>query len=161
MRMSAPQHTLRRLPRLRAPPRVLNNRVFPRSPWTAADGAAKSGFRARCVAPRRGAGGHPDAVTARMNAPVAFRRTSTLAIVSLVSGLLGWSMLPFIGSLVAIVTGHLARSEIRRRPDAFEGDGLAVTGLVLGYAMVAMSILGLLFVFLVFGGVMAAIAAYA
>lgn len=96
-----------------------------------------------------------------MNAPATFRRTSTLAIVSLVSGLLGWSMLPFIGSVVAIVTGHLARSEIRRCPDAFEGDGLAVTGLVLGYAMVAMSILGLLFVFLVFGGVMAAIAAYA
>ena len=80
------------------------------------------------------------------------RSTSTLAIVSLVSGLLGWSFVPWLGSLVAVVTGHLARAEIRREPDRLEGDGMAVTGLVLGYAMLAMSIIGLLLVVLFFGG---------
>jgi len=94
-----------------------------------------------------------------MNTPVAYRQTSALAIVSLVAGLLGWSLLPVIGSIVAIVTGHLARAEIRRRPEALEGDGLAVAGLVLGYVMVAMALVGLLFVFLFFGGLLAVIAA--
>lgn len=94
-----------------------------------------------------------------MNTPVAFRQTSAMAIVSLVAGLLGWSLLPVIGSVVAIVTGHLARGEIRRRPDALEGDGLAVAGLVLGYLMVAMAVIGFLFILLFFGGLLAFIAA--
>ena len=46
------------------------------------------------------------------------KQTNNLAIVSLVSGLLGWTLLPWIGSIVAIVTGHMARAEIRRRSGA-------------------------------------------
>ena len=94
-----------------------------------------------------------------MNTPVVYRQTSAMAIVSLVAGLLGWSLLPVIGSVVAIVTGHLARGEIRRRPEALQGDGLAVAGLVLGYLMVAMTVVGLLFIFLFFGGLLAFVAA--
>ena len=81
------------------------------------------------------------------------RTTSTLAIVSLVSGLLGWSFVPWLGSLVAVVTGHLARAEIRREPGRREGDGMAVAGLVLGYAMLALSFIGLMLVVLFFGGI--------
>jgi len=84
-----------------------------------------------------------------MNAP---RQTSTLAVVSLVSGILGWIVLPWIGSLVAIVTGHLARGEIRRSPGALDGDGMAIAGLVLGYAMFALTIVGIAFLLLFFGG---------
>ena len=47
-----------------------------------------------------------------MNVPT--RQTSSLAVVSLVSGILGWSLLPLIGSIAAIITGHMARAEIRR-----------------------------------------------
>jgi hypothetical protein len=86
-----------------------------------------------------------------MNTPM--RSTSTLAIVSLVSGLLGWSFVPWLGSLVAVVTGHLARAEIRREPERLEGDGMAVAGLVLGYAMLALSFIGLMLVVLFFGGI--------
>ena len=64
-----------------------------------------------------------------MNAPM--RQTSALAVVSLVAGVLGWTLLPFLGSIAAVVTGHMARSEIRRAPDRLEGDGLAIAGLVL------------------------------
>jgi hypothetical protein len=62
-------------------------------------------------------------------------RTSSLAIVSLVFGILTWCLLPFVGALVAVVCGHLARGDIRRAPpDApQEGDGMAIAGLVLGY----------------------------
>lgn len=57
-------------------------------------------------------------------------KTSTLAIVSLVFGILG---LFFIGSLIGIITGHLARSEIRKSEGRLEGDALALTGLITGY----------------------------
>ena len=83
------------------------------------------------------------------------RQTSTMAIVSLVSGLLGWTLLPLLGSLVAIITGHVARAEIRRNPQGVEGDGLAVAGLVLGYAMVAIAIASLFALILFFGGLAA------
>ena len=91
--------------------------------------------------------------------PVPYRQTSPMAIVSLVSGLLGWTVVPLIGSIVAIVTGHLARSEIRRAPDHTDGDGLAISGLILGYTAIALGVLLLMLAFLVFGGIFAMIAA--
>ena len=91
-----------------------------------------------------------------MNQP-DFRQTSTTAIISLISGLLGWTLLPFIGAIVAVVTGHIARAEIRRDPQALQGDGLAVAGLILGYAMIAVSMMALM-ALLLFGGLAAMLA---
>ena len=70
--------------------------------------------------------------------------TSSLAVVSLVFGILAWCVLPFLGALVAVVCGHLARSEIRRSPldHRIEGDGMAVAGLALGYIQLALCIVG-------------------
>lgn len=89
---------------------------------------------------------------------MAPRQTSALAITSLVSGLLGWTFLPLVGSLVAIVTGHMARAEIRRSNGQVDGDGLAVAGLVLGWLVVAISVLTIL-VFVIFLGGLAALMA--
>ncbi|CAN5663667.1 hypothetical protein BH23PSE2_BH23PSE2_14150 [soil metagenome] len=80
------------------------------------------------------------------------RETNTLAIVSLIFGILGWSFLPLVGSVVAIVTGHLARSEIRRAVERPQGDGLAVAGLVLGYVALVSAVLFVLVLLLFFGG---------
>ena len=80
------------------------------------------------------------------------KQTNNLAIVSLVSGILGWTLLPWIGSLVAIVTGHMARAEIRRNAETQEGDGLAIAGLIMGWGMVALSVLTIVVIFLFFGG---------
>ena len=80
------------------------------------------------------------------------RQTSSLAIVSLVSGLLGWTLVPLIGSIVAINTGHMARSEIRRAPDRMEGDGLALAGLILGYTMLVLGTIGIILALVFFGG---------
>ena len=80
------------------------------------------------------------------------KQTNNLAIVSLVSGILGWTLLPWIGSLVAIVTGHMARAEIRRNAETQEGDGLAIAGLIMGWGMVALSVLAVVAIFLFFGG---------
>ena len=80
------------------------------------------------------------------------RTTSSMAIISLVTGILGWTLLPFLGSIVAVVTGHMARGEIRRAPERLEGDGLAIAGLILGYASIAMAVFAVIAIFLFFGG---------
>ncbi len=38
-------------------------------------------------------------------------QTSTLAIISLIAGVLGFTMLPLVGSIAAILTGYAARKE--------------------------------------------------
>ena len=85
-----------------------------------------------------------------MNAPL--KRSGSLAVISLVSGLLGWTLVPWLGSIAAIITGHMARAEIRRDPETMEGDGMAIAGLVLGYSMLLLSLLAILAIFLFFGG---------
>jgi hypothetical protein len=90
----------------------------------------------------------------------SIRRTSSLAIVSLVTGLLGWTFAPWLGSIIAIITGHMARAEIRRDPAGLEGDGLAVAGLVLGWAMILLTLLTV-FTFVLFFGGLAALFAFA
>jgi len=84
--------------------------------------------------------------------------TSTMAITSLVAGLISWVLLPWIGAIVAIITGHMARSEVRKSNGAIEGDGLALAGLILGYIQIGLTVLGIIALFLFFGGI-AAIAA--
>ncbi|WP_454831475.1 DUF4190 domain-containing protein [Pseudoxanthomonas wuyuanensis] len=84
-----------------------------------------------------------------MNAQAS--QNSTLAVVSLIAGILGWTLMPFLGSVVAIITGHMARGEIRRNPQ-LGGDGMAVAGLILGWASVAVWLLGIMVFVLFFGG---------
>jgi hypothetical protein len=80
--------------------------------------------------------------------------TSVLAIISLIAGILGIFL---FGSLIAVVCGHLARAEIRRKPGQLEGDGLAVAGLVLGYIGLAFTLLiVILFGLVIGGGILAA-----
>jgi hypothetical protein len=70
-----------------------------------------------------------------MYAPPA-TTTSTTAIVSLVCGVVGWTVVPFIGALIAVITGHIARGEIRRSAGRVTGGGMATAGLVLGYIQI-------------------------
>lgn len=80
-------------------------------------------------------------------------RTSSTAVISLVFGILSWVVLPFIGAVVAIITGHMARAEIRRSvPGTVDGDGLALGGLILGWVHIAAVVLGVLAIFLFLGG---------
>ena len=60
--------------------------------------------------------------------------TSGKAIASLICGLFFFF---FPASLVAVIFGHLSLSEIRRSAGRLKGDGLAIAGLVLGYAGLA------------------------
>jgi hypothetical protein len=60
-------------------------------------------------------------------------RTSTLAIISLIGGITGWTILPFLGAIVAVITGHMAHSEINKSGGMITGKGMATAGLILGY----------------------------
>jgi len=71
-----------------------------------------------------------------MNSPA--RPLSNLAVVSLCFGVASWVLLPLLAAIVAIFTGHMARSEIRRSQGETDGDGLALAGLILGYANLAL-----------------------
>jgi len=83
----------------------------------------------------------------------SMRTTSTTAVVSLVLGVLCWSVFPFAGAIIAIVCGHVARADIRRAsPGSVEGDGMAVAGMILGYAQLALLALGVLVLFGLLGG---------
>jgi len=79
------------------------------------------------------------------------RSTSSFAVTSLVCGILGWTLFPFIGSILAIIFGHMARAEIRREPDK-DGDGMAVAGLLLGYLSFLIAVVAIVFIVLFLGG---------
>lgn len=68
--------------------------------------------------------------------------SSTLAIVSLVSALLGFTFLPIAGSIVALITGYMARNETRSIPPKASGDGMATAGIILGWVQIGLLIIG-------------------
>jgi len=69
--------------------------------------------------------------------------TSTLATVSLVAGILGFTALPLIGTIVALLTGYAARKETRSIPPQASGDGLATAGIVMGWIQVVLGVVGM------------------
>jgi hypothetical protein len=72
-----------------------------------------------------------------MNAPA--RGTNTASVVSLACGIGAWVALPLVLAIAAIVAGHMARAQIRREPQ--DGDGMALAGLILGYANLVVALL--------------------
>ena len=81
-------------------------------------------------------------------------QTNTLALVSFVAGILSWVLpIPFIAALVAVVTGHMARQEIRGSLGTQEGSAFALIGLILGYAHVLVICVSIVVGILFFGGV--------
>jgi hypothetical protein len=68
--------------------------------------------------------------------------TSKLAVLSLVMGIVGF-FVPVFGSVVAIVTGHVALGEIRQARGTLEGRSLAKVGLILGYLWLVLAAIAL------------------
>ena len=65
--------------------------------------------------------------------------SSTLAIVSLIAGILGFGPLPIIASIVAIWAGYSARKETRAVPPRASGDGMATAGIVMGWIQIGLA----------------------
>jgi hypothetical protein len=72
--------------------------------------------------------------------PVMPRGTNSLAIASLVCGLGQLLLYPLV-TIPAIVLGHVARRQIQRTGEA--GSGMALAGLLLGWAGLAIGLLAL------------------
>ena len=69
--------------------------------------------------------------------------SSTLAIISLIMGIAGFSFLPLLGSIAALITGYMARKETRAVPPTAGGDGLATAGIVMGWIQLGLGVVGL------------------
>lgn len=69
--------------------------------------------------------------------------TSNLAVISLVAGVLGLTFFPLLGSIVAVITGPMAKKEIIESGGELSGDGMATAGMVLGWIAIALMVLGL------------------
>ncbi len=89
------------------------------------------------------------------NAPVpmapmtGIKRDSGLAIASLVCGIAAWIFFPFLAAIAAVVTGHLAKKEIRESGETLKGDGMALAGLLLGYIQLGLIVLGVIIIIVV------------
>ena len=75
------------------------------------------------------------------------RPNNSMAVVALVAGICGLTVVPFIGSIVAVIIGPMARKQIRQTGEG--GDGMALGGLVTGWVGVVGGLLFLIFVVLI------------
>ena len=90
------------------------------------------------------------------------RTTNGTAVAALVCGILGVTACPLVLSVVALVLGYNARSDLRQPGSREQGDGLATAGIVMGWIGVGISAaIALLFagLFVVFGIVGASLSA--
>lgn len=67
--------------------------------------------------------------------------TNTLAVVSLVLGIASYFVVPVVGAIAAVITGHIARGQIRQTGEG--GAGMALAGLILGYVHLALVVIGI------------------
>ncbi len=90
------------------------------------------------------------------------KKTSTLALVSTITGALTYllpiifnladtsalwaTLLSPITAIVAIVTGHKGKSEIRNAQGTMSGNKLANAGLIMGYIYIGLIVLGIILV---------------
>ncbi|MGV8049904.1 MAG: DUF4190 domain-containing protein [Anaerolineaceae bacterium] len=78
--------------------------------------------------------------------------TSSWSIVSLVTGITSYFILPIIGAIIAIITGYVAKNEIKNSNGQIAGDGMATAGLILGWINIALCIIAVVIVILLFIG---------
>lgn len=69
----------------------------------------------------------------------------TLAIVSLVCGILGILCCGLLTGIPAIITGYMAKNNADSNPNQYGGRGLAVAGMIMGGISILFSILGIIY----------------
>ncbi|PKQ26817.1 MAG: hypothetical protein CVT64_03790 [Actinobacteria bacterium HGW-Actinobacteria-4] len=82
------------------------------------------------AAPQYAAPGNPQTPAGYYGPPSA--PTNVLAIVSMITSILGVIMLPIIASIAGIIMGHIAKKQIAQTGE--QGEGMAKAGLIVGYA---------------------------
>ena len=74
-------------------------------------------------------------------------RNDGMAIASLVCGILGLILCGLFTGIPAIICGHISLSRIKSATTPIQGKGMAITGLILGYLSVILSIVSIIFFF--------------
>jgi len=69
--------------------------------------------------------------------------SSTLATVSLIAGILGFTLFPLIASIVAVWAGYEARKETRSVPPKASGDGMATAGIIMGWIQIGLAVVSI------------------
>ncbi|WP_052676770.1 DUF4190 domain-containing protein [Microbacterium trichothecenolyticum] len=67
-------------------------------------------------------------------------KTNTLAIVSLIASISAFVILPFIGSVVGVITGHMSLNQLKTSGE--QGRGMALAGTIVGWVGLGLAILG-------------------
>jgi len=80
----------------------------------------------------------PQPVPGGAYVPPVVMPTNAMAITSMVLGLLGIFVLGPLGSIPAIICGHMARRQIQDSKGQQQGDGMALAGLITGYIITAL-----------------------
>ena len=91
-----------------------------------------SQFCGRCGVPTTA---QPNPAYQQVTTPAEVGTTSGKALGSLITGIFGLILFP--AAIVAIVLGHISRSEIRNSSGRLQGAGMALTGLIFGYIGIA------------------------
>lgn len=68
-------------------------------------------------------------------------KTPSIAMVSLVFGILGLACIGPFGAIPAIICGHIAASRIKASAGVLAGGGIALAGLVLGYVSIGLMVI--------------------
>ncbi len=71
------------------------------------------------------------------------QQNNTLAIVSLVCSIAG-IVICTPAAIAGVITGHMARRRIRENPATYTGDGMALAGVIIGWIMTVVLILGVI-----------------
>ena len=85
--------------------------------------------------------------------PPIYQQTSSMAVISLISGIASFFIVPLLGAIAAIITGNMAKKEIRQSAGRLSGEGMATWGLILGWVNIGFSVIGLCLILLVFFGI--------
>jgi len=81
-------------------------------------------------------------------------RTSVWAVISLISGIANFIVLPFFGAIAALISGYIAKDEIKKSDGRIDGDNMAKAGIIMGWLGVAFSVLTFcLTVLIIVGGI--------
>ncbi len=67
---------------------------------------------------------------------------SNLALFSLIAGILGLTLFPLIGSVVALILGYMGKKEIEESMGSLGGDGMVKAGIILGWVGIALGVIG-------------------
>ena len=84
--------------------------------------------------------------------PPVYQQTSSLAVISLISGIASFFIVPLLGAIAAVITGNMAKKEIRQSAGRLSGEGMATWGMILGWVNIALSVIGLCLGLLAFLG---------